>query len=268
MRCPSCGADNLSASGSCHKCGKPLNPLRGISKPASTRADGIASASVAKPDAKPGMSYVDHRDIPLRLKFEYSHTLKDQTQRALESIQGLLAHFTKPVLDVNELMVETAEIIRKQFGIDNVAIGLKSQEDGKYRYVVNSGFREEAIQNRAKIVYTLDDFYKDGTYNGTFISKYSKIYLAEDNEYKGIERMAYNRPLLLGLRRRSLNDSLEADYIDTFILGLNDELLGWIEISGTRTGKLPDAVTIRWMETAAAIIGAAIRCDRMKRGLS
>ncbi len=240
--------------------------MRGASKPAPTKAGGTVPAPPMKYDSKSGISYVDHRDIPLRLKFEYSHTLKDQTQKALESIQDLLAHFTKPVLDLNELMAEVAETLRKQFGIDNVAIGLKSAEDGKYRYVVNSGLREEAVQNRAKIAYTLDDFYKDGAYNGTFISKYSKVYLAEDNEYKDIERMAYNRPLLLGLKRRSLNDSLEADYIDSLILGLNEELLGWIEISGTRTGKLPDAVTIRWAETAAAIISVAIRCDKMRRG--
>lgn len=208
---------------------------------------------------------MDHRDIPLRLKFEYSHTLKDQTQKSLESIQHILEQFTKPVIDVKGLMQQIADNISKQFGIDNVAIGLKSPEDGKYRYVIHSGVREEAIQIRSKIAYTLDDFYKDGDFNGTFISKYSKIYLAEDNEYKDIERMAYNRPLLLGLKRRSLNDSLEADYIDSFILGLNDELLGWIEISGTRTGKLPDAATVRWVEAAAALIGVALRCEKTKR---
>ncbi len=265
MRCPSCGADNLSASGSCHRCGKPMNPLSRTTRPGGARTSPGGPPPTVRQEARSGVSYVDHRDIPLRLKFEYSHTLKDQTQKSLESIQRLLEHFTRPVMDVKELMQQIADNISKQFGIDDVAIGLKSPEDGKYRYVAHCGLREEAIQSRSKIAYTVDDFYKDGAYNGTFISKYSKIYLAEDNEYKDIERMAYNRPLLLGLKRRSLNDSLEADYIDSLIFGLNEELLGWIEISGTRTGKLPDAATIRWVETAAALIGVALRCEKMRR---
>lgn len=162
-------------------------------------------------------------------------------------------------------MQQVADTIRTQFGIDNVAIGFKSPEDGKYRYVVLAGFREEAARARMKLEYTIDDFYKNGAFNGTFISKYTKIFLAEDNEYRDLERVAYNRPLLLGLKRRSLNDSLEADYFDSFIMGTEDELLGWIEISATRTGKLPDAVTIRWVETAASLIGATLRCNKMKR---
>jgi len=261
MKCPGCGADNLSASGTCHKCGKPLNPLT-----SGTGQGAARTIPTSKHDAKGSISYVDHRDIPHRLKFEYSHTLKDQTQKALESIQELLEHFTKPVMDVKELMQQVAENIRKQFGIDNVAIGLKDPQDGKFRYVVLAGLRDDAAQSHMKLVYTIDDFYKDGDFNGSFISKYSKVFLAEDNEYKDVEKIAYNRPLLLGLKRRSLTDALEADYVDSFILGPDEELLGWIEISGTRTGKLPDAVTIRWAETAAAVIGAALRCEKNRRG--
>lgn len=265
MRCPSCGSENLSASGSCHRCGKPLNPLRGSSRVGQARADPGVPVSQQRADPRAAVTYVDHKDIPLKLKFEYSHTLKDQTQKALESLQDLLAFFTRQTIDVKGLMQQVADTLCRQFGIDNVAIGLKSPEDGKFRYVILAGFREEAAQHQMKLVYTLDEFYKDGAFNGTFISKYSKIFLAEDNEYRDVEKLAYNRPLLLGLKRRSLNDALEADYVDTLILGPEEELLGWIEISGTRTGKLPDAVTIRWVEAAAAIIGAALRCEKTRQ---
>lgn len=265
MRCPSCGSENLSASGSCHKCGKPLNPLRTAAAHSAGGASTVTATAATRRDSRASVSYVDHRDIPHRLKFEYSHTLKDQTQKALESVQDLLEHFTRPVMDIKDLMQQVADNLRKQFGIDNVAIGLKGHQDGKYRYVVLSGLREEAAQTHLSLAYTIDEFYKDGDYNGTFISKYSKIFLAEDNEYRDIEKVAYNRPLLLGLKRRSLTDALEADYVDSFILGQDEELLGWIEISGTRTGKLPDAITIRWAETAAAIIGAALRCEKSRR---
>lgn len=223
------------------------------------------SAGALKADYKTSTSYVDHRDIPHRLKFEYSHKLKDPTQKSLEALQSLLEYFTKPVMDSRELMKQVAETICKQFGIDNCAVGIKSAEDGMFKYVILAGFREEAAENQKKLSYTYDQFTQSGEFNGTMISRYTKIYLAEDNEYRGIEKLAYNRPLLLGLRRRSLNDSLEADYIDTYIYGQNEELLGWIEISGTRTGKLPEAATIRWIEAAAAVISAAIRCEQTRK---
>lgn len=60
------------------------------------------------------------------------------------------------------------------------------------------------------------------------------------------------------MRRLSPSDSLEADYIDIWIQGVNGKLLGWIEISGTRTAKLPDVLTIRQIEIIASIIGAAL----------
>lgn len=265
MRCPSCGTDNLSASGSCSKCGGPMNPLRSTARSAGQRGRDDGAAAL-KTDFKASTSYVDHRDIPHRLKFEYSHKLKDPTQKSLEALQSLLEYFTKPVMDSRELMKQVADTICKQFGIDNCAMGIRSPEDGKYRYIMLVGFREEAAQNQLKLEYTYDQFVQAGEFNGTMISKYTKIYLAEDNEYRDVEKLAYNRPLLLGLRRRSLNDCLEADYIDTYIVGQNEDLLGWIEYSGTRTGKLPDAATIRWIEAAAAVISAAVRCEQVRKG--
>ena len=60
------------------------------------------------------------------------------------------------------------------------------------------------------------------------------------------------------MTRRSLDDCLEGDYIDTHILGKNDEILGWIELAGTTTMKLPDMSAIRWIEFIGQIIAAAV----------
>ena len=58
--------------------------------------------------------------------------------------------------------------------------------------------------------------------------------------------------------RHSPEDCLEADYIDVHIFGGKDDLVGWIEASGTLTGKLPDVNAIRWMEMIASILGVAL----------
>ena len=80
--------------------------------------------------------------------------------------------------------------------------------------------------------------------------------------YKDDEIGSYDRAALLGMRRLTPSDSLEADYIDIWIQGVNGKLLGWIEISGTRTAKLPDIMTIKQIEVIASVIGAAL----VKRG--
>lgn len=69
---------------------------------------------------------------------------------------------------------------------------------------------------------------------------------------------AYNRPALLAKKRHGATESLEGDYIDIRILGRGEELLGWIEISGTRAMKLPNITTVRWVEVIASVIAAAL----------
>jgi len=161
-------------------------------------------------------------------------------------------------LDVDKLLNEAAEFIQRQFGIDNVAIGLKDPRDGLYKYRAMVGFRDDALEAHKKIAYRKEQFFEDNEFHGVSISKYSRIYMAEDNVLTEAERGAYNRPALLGMKRKDSTDGLEGDYIDTGIYGRGDELLGWIEFSGTRSMKLPDIVTIRGVETIASIIAAAI----------
>ena len=86
------------------------------------------------------------------------------------------------------------------------------------------------------------------------------VFLAEDNPYVEGEEETYSHPVLLGSRRKSLTDSVEGDYIDIMIFGKGDEMIGWIEIAGTRAGKIPDIATIRWIEVISKVIGAAIIC--------
>ena len=71
---------------------------------------------------------------------------------------------------------------------------------------------------------------------------------------------------MLQMARRALDDSIEGDYLDINILGSDDELLGWIEISGTVTGKLPDIATIRTIEGMASVLALAITRENERRG--
>lgn len=206
----------------------------------------------------------DHRTIPDKMRFDYSHGVRDPTSKALEGLETLLSHFQDSHMDIDNLLNEAAKFIWRQFGIDNVAIGLRDPKDGLYKYRAMVGFRDDALEAHRKIVYKKEQFFEDSEFHGFNISKYSRIYLAEDNVLTETERTAYNRPALLAMKRKDPTDSLEGDYIDIGIYGRGDELVGWIEISGTRTMKLPDVATIRWVEVIASTIAAALICDKAR----
>lgn len=205
---------------------------------------------------------VDYKDIPKKMKFDYEHALKDQIGRSIPAVQALLQQLEAHQPDVHRLMQEASNLISRQFGIMNIAIGLRGA-DGLYRYDTLVGFREDAITERRRIAYKKEEFYDAGPYKGYWISKYTKVYLSEDHPYADFETPAYNRPILLkNSRRKSLAESLEGDYIDVCMMDENNEPLGWIEVSGTRTGQFPDAMAIRWIEIIGTIIGVAVRMQK------
>lgn len=202
---------------------------------------------------------IDYRDIPRKMKLEYNFPAAGKTYKILDQISGLLAYFQKPQISLRELMTDAANLMAKQFSLKEVSIGLR-QSDGDYRYEVMVGYRPETEAATKKLAYTYGQFTDASIYKGTMISKYTKVFLAEDNPWLDSEKEAYNLPSLLGMTRRSLDDYSEGDYTDIHILGRNDEIVGWIELSGTTTGKLPDMSAIRWMEFIGMIIAAAVAC--------
>lgn len=207
---------------------------------------------------------VHPRMVTDKIKFDYSHGLRDHTQKVLEGVQGILTHVQSPHPNIDGMLSEAANLISRQFAIDNVAIGLRDPEDGLYKYRAMTGFRDDAMEAHRRIAYKKEEFGDDEKYHGVVISKFTRVYLAEENIPSDTERGTYNRPGLFTMNRKDPTDSLEGDYIDIGIYGKGDDLLGWIEISGTRMMKLPDAATIRWVEVIASIIAAAMICSKAR----
>jgi hypothetical protein len=109
-----------------------------------------------------------------------------------------------------------------------------------------------------KIAYTYDEVTDSRKYKPITISHHTQLFLAEDNPYGEDEQDTYSEHLMRQFKRKSATDSVEGDYIDLFLYGPQDEILGWIEISGTWDGRIPDARTIRCLEIVASILGIAV----------
>jgi len=201
---------------------------------------------------------VDPETVKRKLRFDYLKAKNDPTLRSLDGFTSLLQHFQKPHIVIHEMAQDAATYIQKQFRLRWVIVGLRGN-DGMYRYDVMSGLRDEAWARQRTKVYTHADFIPTSDrYNYGDISKISRVYLEEQNPLYKEDEQTVNRPALLRSKRDSDETCLEADYIDTLILGSKDELLGWIDYSGTIAGEFPDPSTVRNVEVISAIVGAAI----------
>ena len=202
---------------------------------------------------------VNPQEVARKLKADYSHGIMDRTTKPLEDVCELCWRLEQSETRIQEFLTEIADLISKDFGIASVTIALRDPVDKLYRYKVVNGIDDEAVDEFKRIAYTKAQVNDSSTYPGHEISSHTKIYLTEDHPYAAGEESTYRRPGLIGMKRRALDDSLEADYLDFFFYGSDGEILGWIETSGTRLRKLPDAATIRWLELIAILVGHAVR---------
>lgn len=198
--------------------------------------------------------------VKRKLKFDYLKAKNDPTFRAMDMLGALLGHFYRPQLIVKDMIQDAANQIQKQFKLRFAMVGLKSLTDGFYYYEVNSGMRPDAWENQKSRKYRKEDFdLRTDSYSAYEVSKLTRVYLEEDNPLGPTDMTVLNRPVLHGSKRKYDDDALEADFVDTLIVGPEDDLLGWIEYSGTVAGKFPDPVAIRNIEIAAGILAVALR---------
>jgi hypothetical protein len=177
--------------------------------------------------------------------------------RGLDSVHGLVKQVMEEEPNIEELLKTTAKSIYSQFNLKEVSIGFKSS-DGIYRYAAMYGLRDEIWAAHQKLSYTEKQLLDPERYKWTDISHHTKLFLAEDNPYTLEEALTCSEHLMMKSKRKGPEDSVEGDYLDVFIYGPKDEILGWIETSGTWDGKIPDARTIRGLEVVSSVLALAI----------
>lgn len=209
---------------------------------------------------------VSPNDVEIRLKMDYLRTRSEHLSKTYEMFVILLGHFQKEPMALTSMLQEAADQIRSLFRLRYVMIGLRSP-DGLYRYEYMSGMRDDTWAAHKKKSYKVESFALSvpGWYTAGEISNLSRVYLEEKNPLGPGYEDSVNRPALLSTKRTSADASLEADFFNTLIIGPRNELLGWIEYSGTIGGKLPDSMAVRSIEVIALILSAAISSQERKR---
>lgn len=201
-------------------------------------------------------------EIERRLRYDYSHALIDDYGKFVDSLQKMLNNFNSVRGTVQGLLKDACWIIYRLFDIKEVAIGLKSKNDGLFRYEIFIGYRKDAEEAHRNLTYTNDDFFNLDLYHGRKISENTLIFLAEDQPFVEEEALTYNRPVMLTrIERKSPEESLQADYLNILIFDRRKQLIGWIETSGTKKGKIPDVRIIKLIELTGSIIGVALKSE-------
>lgn len=205
-------------------------------------------------------------EIIRKIRLDYLYSQKDVNEKALDGVQALFAHFQKPDFNLDDFVNDALNMIRRRLWIREVTVALLDRRDGKFRYRYQAGLRREAWDAHLGLEYGLKDYLDPSVYKSREVSKLTTLFLAEDNPYGRGEESTFSRPAMLEVRRNALDDSLEGDYFDVWIVGRDKEVLGWFEMSGTTAGKLPDTLSIKWVEIIASITAMAITLSEA-RGL-
>ena len=188
----------------------------------------------------------------------YQYACSNPANERTDCVHALITKLADPDIDMHMFLQEVADTINAKQAIKEITIGLRSPSDGLYRYEVMSGLSDSEWDAHKRLSYKHEDFYSEDVYKFMQISKYTRLLLAEDNPYANGEDDTYERDLLLQSKRKSLDDTIEGDYLDISIFGKGDDLLGWIEISGMENGRFPDTETIKCLELLASVIGVAL----------
>jgi len=187
------------------------------------------------------------------LKELYSPFSNSNEERYLSEIGGFLEHALRISNSKDAVLKETGRLIHQIFEFKEIAFGVRDS-DGMYRYHEMIGFRNEAENARKQIVYNNKDMTDGASFKSIRIGKYSQIHLSEYEPFKSGEEATFNHPELLGKPRTNADDMIEGDYLDTFLIGRQKEILGWIELSGTRNGKLPSREVLLFLEFIASCL--------------
>lgn len=215
-----------------------------------------------------GTEAVNPEIIKRKMWMDYQYASTNPASEQLDCIHDLLRRLADPHQDLTSFLQLVADTVFTKLWIKEVTVGIRSPHDGLYRYVAQAGLRDQSWEEHKKIAYTYEQFMDPQLYKYKQISKYTRLFLAEDNPYATGEQGTYNRPLTLQSKRKALDDSLEGDYLDIHVFGKDDELLGWVEISGLKNGKLPDTHTIKCLEVLASVVGVALAHTYRRGGMT
>lgn len=199
------------------------------------------------------------KKVEMAVRQQLSQHVQNEDSKVLAGIQRFLIVVQIPPVTIDRVLHEAAVAINQIFYFKEVAIGLRSETDGRYRYEKCLGFSKKVEEALRKLSYSLDEFFSQRDYPAIRLSKFTEICIVEEQPFIESEKDTYNRPHLLGETRNSPDDFVEGDYLDISLHNDDDEMIAWIELSMPMNRKMPSIQTIQRLELFASILSILIQ---------
>ena len=201
-------------------------------------------------------------DFVSKLKDVYSTLSKNEEERLMADISGLIEFSLDRKNALPRILDRIARLIAKYFEFKSISIGLKG-DDGLYRYVAFFGHPKEAEDALRKQSYSSEDMLDYDRYPNIRLGTAAQYNPVEGFPVDDEELVAHHRPQLLKKPRSDLGAFLPGDYVDIYMFGFEGKLIGWIELSETKDGRLPPRSSIKWIEMITRVSSALVQ-HRMK----
>jgi hypothetical protein len=198
------------------------------------------------------------REIESLLKSRYASANKGEGEKIIEGVQSFLSRV--PMNNsMQRLLQDAARSVHSIFGFQEVSVGMKDQETGKLRYYAVVGYTKEAEDALKKASYTSEEFWSQKEFPSVRVSKILDMLVGENQPSLEKEKKCWNRPTQLVDQRKSAEDFTENDYLDVYLFSSGTDLLGWIEVSAPRDGKMPSGQALRGLELFASSLAVAVQ---------
>jgi len=194
------------------------------------------------------------------LKARYRQIPRDENEKILDALLKLFFEFQEKNTTCQEILQRAADVIHRVLPFQEIALGIRNPKDGLFRYDVILGFTKDAEEHLKSQAYTMDEMIALDRNPGVRVSKLIELTIAEAPIRKSGDEAQFNRPNLISTPRKSEEDFAFGDYMDIFIRDMNNDVIGFIEVSGPRDWKMPSASRMKWLELFAMIIGSIIEC--------
>lgn len=193
------------------------------------------------------------REIEAFIKARYAEPPKDEDEIFIKNVQGFVSRMLTNE-SLQRLLQDSARVLHSLFQFKEVSIGLRDPEDGMYRYFAVVGYTREAEKALKEASYTYEEYTSQREFPGIRISKMIEMTIGENQPSLEKEKKCWNRPTQLNSGRKSPDEFTEADYMDVHMYASGSDLVGWIEVSAPKDGKLPSGQTMKRLELFASIL--------------
>ena len=199
------------------------------------------------------------KNIERAIKRQRAQASPNEDTKLLDSIQNYLAVAQIPPVTIDLVLHEAALAIYRTFSFREITIGLKSEADGRYRYVEFFGISKTAEAALRELSYSLEEFFSQKDYPAIRLSKTTELCIVEENPLLPMEKHTYNQSTFLSRPRGSPEEFVEGDYMDISMYNPEDELIGWLEVSKPMFNRMPSIQTIKRLELFAYVLSILIQ---------